>query len=105
MCEIPHSSLTCVLLTDIPLRCLENESADSCKERLSDLLRDKKCGSTVLVCVVCRRGNDSQLAVAKLKKYLNQSNPLFDSITMEIRDIVGGLTEWTNSIDPQFPKY
>ncbi len=54
------------------------------------------------MCVVCRRGNDSQLAVRKLK---DQSDSLFGDVAMEIKDIVGGLTEWSNTIDETFPKY
>ena len=51
---------------------------------------------------VCRRGNDSQLAVQKLK---DQSDSLFDGVAMEIKDLAGGLTEWSETIDPNFPKY
>ena len=54
------------------------------------------------MCVVCRRGNDSQLAVRKLK---DQSDSLFGAVAVEIKDIVGGLTEWSNTIDQTFPKY
>lgn len=47
------------------------------------------------IIVVCRRGNDSQLAV----KYLRE-NGHFDAV-----DIVGGLESWAKNIDPQFPMY
>ncbi|KAG5462411.1 MAG: adenylyltransferase [Olpidium bornovanus] len=45
--------------------------------------------------VVCRRGNDSQLAVQLLKEH-GMSN---------VRDVVGGLTAWSEGVDPGFPTY
>lgn len=54
--------------------------------------------SVVQVVVVCRRGNDSQKAVRLLKAQLQ-----VDDVC--IRDLVGGLTAWTEEIDPSFPKY
>jgi len=48
--------------------------------------------------VVCRRGNDSQLAVRKLQS-------LFSDVSVTVRDIVGGLTAWSNDVDENFPIY
>ena len=53
----------------------------------------------VPVYVVCRLGNDSQRAVQLLKDRFQST------VTMEIKDIKGGLTEWGNTVDPEFPKY
>lgn len=51
------------------------------------------------VFVVCRRGNDSQLAVHHLR-------PLFQGRGLDPpRDIMGGLHAWTHNIDPEFPIY
>ncbi|RCK56132.1 Adenylyltransferase and sulfurtransferase UBA4 [Candida viswanathii] len=47
------------------------------------------------VYVVCRFGNDSQLAVNKLLE-LNFTNP---------KDIAGGLNKWVDDVDPTMPKY
>lgn len=47
------------------------------------------------VFVVCRRGNDSQLAV----RYLREK---FD---IKSKDIIGGLHAWTKEIDENFPIY
>lgn len=47
------------------------------------------------VFVVCRRGNDSQLAV----KYLNEN------LSIKSKDLVGGLHAWTREIDENFPIY
>lgn len=50
--------------------------------------------------VVCRRGNDSQLTVQKMKELgLDQGGKRF------IGDIRGGLDAWRKSVDPDFPDY
>eukprot|EP00897_Mesotaenium_endlicherianum_P002870 jgi/Mesen1/2610/ME000166S01731 len=49
----------------------------------------------VAVYVVCRRGNDSQLAVQKLRQVGN----------ICAFDITGGLQAWTKFVDPTFPSY
>lgn len=48
------------------------------------------------VVVVCRRGNDSQLAV----QLLQEVDP-----SLNVRDIRGGLHAWARDIDPDFPVY
>lgn len=51
------------------------------------------------VFVVCRRGNDSQLAVQHLA-------PLFEERGLSApRDIVGGLHAWARNVDREFPIY
>ena len=47
------------------------------------------------VFVVCRRGNDSQLAV----KYLE------DKFNVKSKDLIGGLHSWTRNVDENFPMY
>lgn len=47
------------------------------------------------VFVVCRRGNDSQLAVRHLAGKMN----------VKSRDLIGGLHAWTRWIDKDFPIY
>ncbi|KAH3826865.1 adenylyltransferase and sulfurtransferase MOCS3-like [Dreissena polymorpha] len=51
----------------------------------------------VPVICVCRRGNDSQLAVRKLQQALEGGVP--------ICDILGGLMSWAKHVDPSFPTY
>eukprot|EP01024_Parvocaulis_polyphysoides_P033010 TRINITY_DN2945_c0_g1_i3.p1 TRINITY_DN2945_c0_g1~~TRINITY_DN2945_c0_g1_i3.p1 ORF type:complete len:228 (-),score=19.79 TRINITY_DN2945_c0_g1_i3:71-754(-) len=49
------------------------------------------------VCVVCKRGNDSQLVVQQL-----------DSLGLEgviFKDLVGGLQAWSEEIDSKMPSY
>lgn len=49
-----------------------------------------------VIIVVCRRGNDSQIAV----KLLQNTDP-----SLNIKDIQGGLHAWACDIDPNFPVY
>ena len=58
------------------------------------------------VYVVCRRGNDSQIAVQLLKDYFEkQSSAGKHASNIVVKDIVGGLSLWTDEVDSQFPKY
>lgn len=50
------------------------------------------------VFVICRRGNDSQIAAIKLMEGLINAN-------VQVHDVIGGLHAWTNQIDEHFPKY
>ena len=54
------------------------------------------------VVLVCRRGNDSQIARQILEKYLNSKKRDNRFI---ISDIIGGLEAWANRINGKFPKY
>lgn len=57
-----------------------------------DLLHDMELKE---VFVVCRRGNDSQLAVKHLSERFN----------IRAKDLMGGLHAWTKNIDESFPIY
>ena len=61
------------------------------------------------VYVVCRRGNDSQIAVQLLKDYFEKQSssggPGGDALSIVVKDVVGGLSLWTDEVDSQFPKY
>lgn len=54
----------------------------------------------LLVITICRRGNDSQRAVDELKKYTQ----ITDKVNW-IKDVMGGLYEWSMQIDKNFPIY
>jgi rhodanese-related sulfurtransferase len=48
------------------------------------------------IVVVCRLGNDSQIAAAALR----------DAGTgKQVRDLIGGLRAWSREVDPTFPVY
>jgi len=48
--------------------------------------------------VVCRLGNDSQIAAAAIRS----ARP---DTTFVIKDLVGGLRAWSRDVDPGFPVY
>ena len=53
---------------------------------------------------MCRRGNDSQYVVDDLIKYLAEPERAHTKIEC-IKDLIGGLQEWSNVVDKTFPKY
>jgi rhodanese-related sulfurtransferase len=64
------------------------------------------------VFVVCRRGNDSQFVVGELLKHQadrltsqQQSEQQCSKIECSIKDLIGGLQEWSSVVDKTFPKY
>jgi adenylyltransferase/sulfurtransferase len=46
--------------------------------------------------VVCRLGNDSQIAAESLRRVTDN---------LIIKDIIGGVRAWSSQVDPQFPVY
>ena len=65
--------------------------------RANDLIK-KTCIGKKRVYLICRRGNDSQVAVDRLVK----DDFMSDFI---VKDVKGGLTSWAKRIDPDFPIY
>lgn len=71
--------------------------------------------------MVCRHGNDSQLAVRQLRQLFEgqskktnnetkdggvpKSGPAHSKVAVVVRDIVGGLDRWSKEIDSMFPQY
>ena len=45
---------------------------------------------------VSRRGNDSQVAVSRIRELLPE---------VEVKDVMGGLQAWSRNIDPTLPIY
>lgn len=85
ICALP----SCI---NIPLNQLwKPDSVALIKEKLSSV-------QTKSIYCVCRRGNDSQLAVRQLESTLSEHG-------CQVRDIIGGLTAWANRIDPTLPVY
>uniref|UniRef100_A0A182QNA0 Adenylyltransferase and sulfurtransferase MOCS3 homolog n=1 Tax=Anopheles farauti TaxID=69004 RepID=A0A182QNA0_9DIPT len=74
---------------------------------IEDILNDRRTGEIMAqvehtklpVYVVCRRGNDSQVAVQHLTALFRQHN------LPAPRDLIGGLHAWAKTIDPNFPIY
>ncbi|KAJ7105747.1 hypothetical protein C8R43DRAFT_1140723 [Mycena crocata] len=48
--------------------------------------------------VVCRLGNDSQIAASSLRNAGKGEEPV-------VKDVIGGLKAWTRHVDPNFPVY
>ncbi|KAH8410629.1 hypothetical protein KR009_007312 [Drosophila setifemur] len=65
---------------------------DSYLKRFTKQLEDKQ----LPIIVLCRRGNDSQIAVQHIRNRFPGHS---------IQDLVGGLHAWTNKVDSSFPKY
>ena len=64
--------------------------------------------------ILCKRGNDSQVAVKRLKAYLRsrrlqldkEKDGLEDDVWDDtIKDIKGGLKAWRGHVDRNFPEY
>lgn len=61
-------------------------------------LLEQKLEDASEVVVLCRRGNDSQLAVEKLREAWKERG-------VQVRDVRGGLEAWAKTVDPTFPTY
>lgn len=70
---------------------------NSFPDRLEEIIdaANSLTGTQKTVYVVCRRGNDSQLA----------TQMLLDKGMKNVFDIRGGLTSWHYEVDPEFPLY
>ncbi|KAI5253048.1 hypothetical protein E4T42_03097 [Aureobasidium subglaciale] len=82
LCSLPNS-------INLPYQGLSNRLRDD-KQVLEDLR-----GRDVLV--VCKLGNDSQLAV----QMLSAATPEMKSV----KDVQGGFRAWRNEVDPEWPDY
>lgn len=84
ICNIPGS-------INIPL---DDLTKPENQEMLETKLKEKSIFRKV--CIVCRRGNDSQRGVIKLKEKFNE---------IPMCDLKGGLHAWARDIDQSFPVY
>ncbi|XP_055305180.1 adenylyltransferase and sulfurtransferase MOCS3 [Sitodiplosis mosellana] len=78
-----------------PIKIFQDENSIS-RKALVDRIKGEKIPQ---VYVICRRGNDSQIAAKKLIEELDEST------ATKVHDIIGGLHAWTHHIDTNFPKY
>lgn len=85
ICRLDHSE-------NYPINIFANQNAKL--ERLIERAKNDKCP----VYVICRRGNDSQIAAQRLLSNLSESG-------VEVKDVIGGLHAWTRDIDAEFPIY
>lgn len=82
ICHLPDS-------LNIPIK-------DIMDKRLAADMVERLAAETQPIFVVCRRGNDSQLAVKRLQTMCPRT------VT---KDVIGGLHAWANDIDATFPIY
>ncbi|XKL66680.1 hypothetical protein PGB90_010100 [Kerria lacca] len=85
MCHLPNSLNIHVNSLEKDINCI-NKKIEDLKQNSDD----------PKIIFICRRGNDSQLAVKLLKTKLNTQN---------IIDVEGGLHAWSIKIDNNFPLY
>ena len=57
----------------------------------------KRLGAAQLI-LLCRRGNDSQVAATELKEVMAKEG-------VRVRDVAGGLHAWARDVDKDFPVY
>lgn len=112
MCRIAKSE-------NYPFDELEKSSDDPAGETIADKLVAKieeKWKKGVDVFFVCRRGNDSQLAVSLLNKRMmtTMTTTTMGKTTTTgggggeeriLRDLIGGLMHWSRDVDKDFPVY
>ena len=63
-----------------------------------ELMRSVQEAGTSELVLLCRRGNDSQVAASELKNVMAKEG-------VRVRDVVGGLHAWAQDVDKDFPVY
>merc|ERR1712228_528591 len=92
ICRLPTSSET--VWWNLPIEELKSRTSQiAAKEALLKELVDVKLASRrkAPIFVVCRRGNDSQIAVTLLKNLIESVDGVPDRNTADVRDVAGGL--------------
>ncbi|KAJ9083773.1 Molybdenum cofactor synthesis protein 3 [Entomophthora muscae] len=114
ICSLPNSINIPVAQLKSRLPELEEELFRVSKTRVlppSPVVSSREKQSPTLVrpvlFVVCRLGNDSQLAVSLLNQHFHgpDASPDLPVIPEAILDLIGGLYTWTRQVDDQFPVY
>ncbi|XP_075238477.1 adenylyltransferase and sulfurtransferase MOCS3-like [Lycorma delicatula] len=91
ICALPDS-------VNVPLSIAEKEiGLDMIKEQIVKIQHSSD-HERISVYVLCRRGNDSQKAVRLL-------NSKLQDLSLNIKDVKGGLHSWTHTVDDTFPIY
>jgi rhodanese-related sulfurtransferase len=97
--------------TDVPLAELLSDP----KQVLDPLLLTHSSSSSTLghlpstelidLVLICRQGNDSQIAASALFSAMQNSELIETPRKVIVRDVRGGLYGWHRHVDPQFPIY
>lgn len=99
--NIPFSTFSTELLEKQPM------TDDFTPFEEKQLLQKIQYSPEIPIYILCRFGNDSQLAVQKMKTWTQSisSGKGTECQVRNIRDIRGGLQAWRKEVDPQFPEY
>ena len=113
ICSLPNS-------VNVPIEDIQTQkSLDNILNRVNNLIKDQSdsnksedSSNHVRIVIVCRRGNDSQVACKFLKENIpNGIKPDLNTAVLNhnepfsICDIIGGLHAWAKRIDRHFPIY
>lgn len=95
ICHLPNS-------TNIPFSDISRDASKSLVhlDELADIDGDSREKKSLVF--LCRFGNDSQIALKKFKELEGKG---YKSKWGKKKDLIGGLTAWTNEVDPTFPVY
>ena len=110
ICRLPAStnaSSWVLPIEELKRRLSEKQESEMLRKEIMERLRNNcdQSLSSSSVFVVCRRGNDSQIAVSLLKSTLMKDVVKDDDAMICVKDIVGGLHAWAKRIDSTFPVY
>ncbi|KAJ3325825.1 Molybdenum cofactor synthesis protein 3, partial [Gonapodya sp. JEL0774] len=101
---LPHVLLDTRPLVQIKISALENslnipiEDLESRLSEVQDAAGDSSApGGRLPIYCICRRGNDSQLAVQLIRQKILGGGV--------VKDIVGGFEAWRRRVDPEWPEY
>ena len=89
-------------LSDIPLKELLSKPADALDSVLARSYgghneQNERKRDLILV---CRRGNDSQVAAQAIRSAVTEYG-----VNLQVTDLIGGLVKWAEDVDPLFPVY
>jgi adenylyltransferase/sulfurtransferase len=101
ICQLPGSKSSPSSLTFLCTTRLIGNSTDI---QLKDILSQpekliSECANNEELFIVCRLGNDSQIAAQALRGVTSSKN------SVVVKDVIGGLRAWSTQIDQEFPVY
>lgn len=83
----------------IPLaRLVKGDGVQMVQGLIDKTFTDDQSTEPKKIFVMCRRGNASQKATRELKNRLEEEN-------VEIKDIIGGIEQWSTDVDTELPMY
>ena len=107
ICHLQHSLNIPFSMLSTELLKTQSTTDDFTPLEEKQLLQKIQHSPELPIYILCRFGNDSQLAVQKMKTWAQSisSGEGTDCQVWNIRDIRGGLQAWRKEVDPQFPEY